>query len=50
VKPSSENLLFALDMVYQAACENRSDLPDDFIMLLVEIRSKLQYLKELECE
>lgn len=50
MKPSTESLLFAIELVNKAVCEKRSDLPGDVILDLLDIRSRIQYLKECECE
>jgi hypothetical protein len=50
MKPSTENLLFAIELVWKAACEKRSDLPEDLLKELVNLRAKIQYLKEIDCE
>jgi hypothetical protein len=50
LKPSTENLLFAIEIVWKAACEKRSDLNDDILKDIAKLRAKIQYLKEIECE
>lgn len=50
MKPSTENLLRAVQMVVQADCERRTDIPRDILKKIYEIRSDLQYLKEIDCE
>jgi metal-responsive CopG/Arc/MetJ family transcriptional regulator len=50
LKPSTENLLHAINMVYDAYCEKRSDLSNEIIREILKLRSKLQYFKEIDCE
>jgi hypothetical protein len=50
MKPSTENLLFAIELVWKAACEKRSDLTEDILKDIGNLRSKIQYLKEIDCE
>jgi len=50
LKPSTENLLFAIEIVWKAACEKRSDLTEEIIKDIANLRAKIQYLKEIECE
>lgn len=42
--------MLAIELVYNAACEKRTDLPGDVILDLLDIRSRIQYLKECESE
>ena len=50
LKPSTEALLLAIDLVIRAACEKRSDLTDEIIKDIAKLKSKIQYLVEIECE
>lgn len=50
MKPSTENLLHAIKMVIDADCEKRSDLPKETIKEILNLRSKLQYFQEIDCE
>jgi len=50
LKPSTENLLLAIELVWNAACENRTDLNNDIIKDIADLRGKIQYLKEIDCE
>jgi hypothetical protein len=50
VKPSTEALLLAIDLVIQASCERRSDLPNDLIKKINYLKADILYLKEIDCE
>jgi hypothetical protein len=50
MKPSTENLLHAIQMVVLAACERRTDIPREVMKKIYDLRSDLQYLEETDCE
>ncbi len=50
MKPATENLLWALEMVINAHCEKRSDIPAEIMIKIAYLRNDLQYLKEIDCE
>jgi hypothetical protein len=50
MKPSTENLYLALQMCVQADVQKRTDLPRVVLKKIYELRSDLQYLKEIDCE
>lgn len=50
MKPSTEALLLAIELVIQAAIEKRSDLTKEMIINLLNMRSDIQYLFENDCE
>jgi hypothetical protein len=50
LKPSTENLLFAIQMVVEAFSQNRTDLSDETLTKLMDIRAAIQYLQEIDCE
>lgn len=50
MKPSTENLYLAIQMCVQADCERRTDLPREVMNKIYNLRSDIQYLKEIDCE
>lgn len=50
MKPSTESLIFAIELVVDAWCGNRSDLTDEIMTDIMKLRSKIQYLQEIDCE
>jgi len=50
MKPSTESLIFAIELVVDAWCGNRSDLTDEIMCDIMKLRSKIQYLQEIDCE
>lgn len=50
LRPSTENLLFAIQLVVEAFSQNRTDLSDETLKKIMDVRSDLLYLKEIDCE
>jgi hypothetical protein len=50
LKPSTEALLLAIELVIQADIERRSDLTPNVMKKIIDLRSDIQYLKEIDCE
>lgn len=50
MKPSTENLLYAIQMVVEADIRKRTDIPREVLKKIYDLRSDLQYLKEIDCE
>jgi hypothetical protein len=50
MKASTEQLLLAIGQSITAHCERRSDLPSWIVAKLAQIRSDIQYLKEMDSE
>lgn len=50
MKPSTDNLLHAIQMVIQADCDRRTDIPRVVLKKIYDLRSDLQYIKETDCD
>lgn len=50
MKPSTEALLLAMELCMKADIEKRSDLTKEIIKKIIQLRSDIQYLNEIDSE
>lgn len=50
MKPSTENVIWAINQLHQAYIEKRSDVSLELMTKLLLIRGELQYIEETQTE
>jgi hypothetical protein len=50
MRPSTENLIWAIDQVHNAYIEKRSDVSAELLTKILRIKDELQYIRETQTE